>query len=175
MRKKILPALIAAGLLVFGSGAAAATAAEYPSSVTCTVSPTSVAVGGNATVTCTGFMPNSTVSFTSTGGSIASLVFTATTATKTADASGSVSTVFTAPTTAGSYTVTASGTAPDESAVTGSATITVTAAAGGGGGAGLPATGGTVPAAAIWLGVGAIGIGGIAVAAAVARRRASQR
>jgi LPXTG-motif cell wall-anchored protein len=38
----------------------------------------------------------------------------------------------------------------------------------------LPATGGTGPAAFIWLGVGAIGLGGIAVAAAVARRRAAR-
>ena len=38
----------------------------------------------------------------------------------------------------------------------------------------LPATGGDVPMGAIWLGIGAVGLGGIAVTAAAARRRASQ-
>ncbi|WP_396655249.1 LPXTG cell wall anchor domain-containing protein [Microbacterium aurum] len=48
---------------------------------------------------------------------------------------------------------------------------------GGTGGAGstLPSTGGEIPAVALWIGAGALGLGGLAVVAATARRRAQQR
>lgn len=62
----------------------------------------------------------------------------------------------------------------------GSVTITVAVPTDGGSGPaapgaapGLPPTGGQVPAAALWLGIGAVGIGAIAVTAGVARRRAA--
>ncbi|WP_141937052.1 hypothetical protein [Microbacterium sp. SLBN-154] len=95
------------------------------------------------------------------------------TAVKQADENRTAQATFTAPTAGGTYVVTIT----DGDGDTDSITLTVAAASSGGtGGTGgsLPATGGdAVPAAAIWLGAGAVGLGGIAVTAAVARRRAA--
>jgi hypothetical protein len=115
-------------------------------------------------------MPGSTVEFTSSGGTLSSIVFLATGGvTKTADGSGAASASFSA-SSAGEYTVTATGTNAQEQAVTASATVTVTAADDD-----LPPTGGTVPAAALWIGLGALGLGAIVVTAALIRRRNAQR
>jgi hypothetical protein len=166
MLKKILTAVGLAGVLILGGSAAAL--ADYPAGVTCTASPAVIAPGGTSTVACTGFVPGSFVEVTASGGSVS--------APDNADDSGNVSASFTADA-VGSYTVTASSTDAQEVPVSGSVTITVEAPSngggGGGGGGGLPPTGGTVPTAAIWLGIGAIAIGGIAVTAVAVRRRAS--
>ena len=174
MIKKSLAALAVVGILTLG-GASAAMADGYAAQVGCTANPNPIAVGATSVITCTGLQPNVTGTLTVTGpgvtgDTLSSIVFAGATGTdsvtKTTSAEGTVSVNFKGPA-AGNYTVTL-----ESQGQTGSATVTVTAASTGGG-SGLPATGGEVPAAAIWLGVGAIGIGGIAVAAAVARRRAS--
>jgi hypothetical protein len=168
--KKLLTAVGLAGLIILG-GSSAALADEYPPSVECTATPPTLVVGGTTTVNCTGLVPGE-VTITATGpgvveGDLASIVFAAATGTvsvtKTVGADGTVSASLTVHQ-AGTFVVTAT----DSQGNTVSATVTATAAGGGG----LPPTGGTVPAAAIWLGVGALGLGGIAVAAAMAQRRA---
>ncbi|GAA2002731.1 hypothetical protein [Microbacterium ulmi] len=173
MFKKAITALAIAGAIIL-SGAAAATAADYPPEEDVVVSSPTVAPGGSITITITGLeeLEGLTVTFTITagpsGGSLSS-IFYAATADDSVDkvvSGGSASATFTS-TTPGAYTVTIFG--PDGE-VLGTAGVTVAASSTGGGG--LPATGGTVPAAAIWLGAGAIGIGGIAVTAVAARRRA---
>lgn len=175
MLKKTLAAAGVAALLILG-GASAATAADYPATVGCTANPATIAVGETSVITCTGLEPNVTGTLTVTGpgvvpDTLTSIVFASTSGTssvtKTTSAAGDVSVNFRGPA-AGSFTVSLEA----DNGQSGSAAVTVTAASGGD--SGLPATGSTVPAAAIWLGVGAIGIGGIAVAAAVARRRAQQ-
>ncbi|WP_109210438.1 MULTISPECIES: LPXTG cell wall anchor domain-containing protein [Microbacterium] len=177
MFKKAFAVVALAGALVLGT-AAAASADPYPPEVSCTVSPTPVTVGATATIACTGFdLPTALFGVQSGDGSLSSIVL--------ADAdpvvvekpvtNGAASATYTAPSTPGTYTVLVAQT--DGEVVEDVAEVSVTvAAAGSGAGSGsgaLPATGGTVPGAFIWLGVGAIGLGGIAVAAAVARRRAA--
>lgn len=166
----VLTSLAAGAALLLG-GAGAALAEEYPvEPLTCTAAPASITVGGTSDITCTGFAPNSTVEFTSTGGTLSSIVFLAAAGTsETADDEGSATTTFTG-TAAGEYTVTATGVDAQEQAAEGSATVTVTAADDG-----LSATGGTVPTAALWIGIAAIGAGAIIVTAAVVRRRNAQR
>lgn len=179
MLKKSLIGAAIAGLLVLG-GASAATADSYPpDGATLTVSPASIAVGGTATLTATGLGELETVYFgsdTPAGGTIASIVSASSTGPVAKPVTdGTATATFTAAQ-PGTYTLAVS----DGETVLDTATITVTAAGSGAGGSGgtggaggnLPATGSEVPAAALWLGVGALGIGGIAVAAAVARRRA---
>ena len=130
-------------------------------------------------MTCTGLNPGDVI-FSVTGpgvvaGDLASIVYAAdpgtTTITKTAGADGVLSVSLTTHA-AGDFVVTAT----DSFENTGTATVTAVAAVPGGGTGGgstvLPPTGGTVPTAAIWFAAGAIGIGGIAIVAASARRRA---
>ena len=158
MLKKILAAAAITAALVLG-GSSAATA--YTAGVTCVANPATIVTGATSVVTCTGFPPNASGTFTVTGPS-----GTVTTRTITTDAEGDATFSLVGPA-AGNYKVTL----VTSGGLTGEATVTVTASSAGTGG--LPPTGSEVPAAAIWLGVGAIGIGGIAVAAAVARRRAA--
>ncbi|MDR7112938.1 LPXTG-motif cell wall-anchored protein [Microbacterium trichothecenolyticum] len=170
MFKKTAAALAVAGLLVLGGAGAAS--ADYPADAPVTASDTTPTVGQTVTITANDLGDYSTVTFTvspTTGASLASIVLASSGGSVSKPVNnGSASASFTA-TTAGTYVVTVSG----EGAL-GSVTLNVAAAGSGSGGSGqLPATGGEVPGAIIWLGVGAIGLGGIAVAAAVARRRAA--
>ena len=162
MLKKILAAAAITAALVLG-GSSAAMAQTYPAQVGCVANPATIVVGQTSVVTCTGLSPNATGTFPVTGPS-----GTVTTRTITTDAQGKATFSLVGPA-AGNYTVSL----VTSNGQSGSATVTVTAASAGAGGGSLPPTGTDVPAAAIWLGVGAIGIGGIAVAAAVARRRAA--
>lgn len=176
MLKKTFAAAGVAALLLLG-GASAASAVSYPPDEGCTAVPATIAVGETSVITCVGLDPNVTGTFTVSGpgvvsDTLSSVVFASTSGTssvtKTTSATGEVSVNFRGPA-AASFTVSLEA----ENGQSGSATVTVTDTADGGD-EDLAGTGGTVPAAAIWLGVGAIGIGGIAVAAAVARRRAHQ-
>jgi LPXTG-motif cell wall-anchored protein len=171
MLKKTLTAVAIAGALLFTGAAGANAAGDYPVGVTVTAGSATITVGGSTTVTATGLGELETVYFGTDGtpgGSVSSIVRAAGTgpvAKPVVD--GSASATFTA-SAAGTFTIAVS----DGETVLGTTTVTV-AAAGSGGGGTLPATGSEIPAAAIWLGAGAIGIGGIAIAAAVARRRAA--
>lgn len=174
MIKKALTALAIAGALVF-AGSAAANA--YPVAPPPVVGDTTLAPGVSTTITVTGLEDFDEVVFSVSGGAtVASLVHASTavsSVTKTV-VNGSASAQFSS-TVEGTFVVNISDTSGN---LITSVTIAVddafaSASAGGvGGTGGLPATGGDVPVAAIWLGVGAVGIGGIAVVAAVARRRA---
>lgn len=178
MFKKLLSAAGIAAAIVLGTAAAASAASGYPAGVTLTASAATIAPGGSTTITATGLGDLQTVYFGvgGTGGSLSSIVLASGAGTSVAKpvSNGSASATFTA-STAGEYVVSVS----DGETVLDTVTITVAAAGAGtgGGGAGpqLPATGGTVPAAVIWAGVGAIGLGGIAVAAVAARRRAAAK
>jgi len=182
MLKKSLTAAAIAGFLVLG-GASAASAANYPPVVPGTSSASVVVPGQPATVgfSFPGYEDGTTVTFVITGADVsgvtlATIVRTAVTS-KSIDktiSGGSASVVFQS-SKGGAFTVT-----PyiDGRVVGTPVTLTVDASAGTGGpdasgpSAGLPATGSELPAAALWLGVGAVGIGGIAIAAGVARLRA---
>lgn len=170
MLKKTLAAAGIAAVLILGGAAAAS--ADYPATAPVTAGDTTLTPGQSTVITATDLGDYDSVDFTiggGTGASLASIVAAATSGSQVTKpvVDGSASATFTA-NAVGTYVVTVSG---GETAL-GSVTITVSAAAGAGSGTGsLPATGGTVPAAAIWLGVGAIGLGGIAVAAVAARRR----
>ncbi|MCP2638123.1 hypothetical protein K0817_016340 [Microbacterium sp. HD4P20] len=170
MFKKLLSAAGIAAVFVFGSAAAAA-ADEYPATAPVVASDTTLTPGQSVTITVNDLGDYESVLFSANGGTLASIVAAAGSGTSVEKTvvNGSASATFTAPSTAGTYVVTV--TAPGGE-VLGSVTLTV-AAAGGGSGGGLPATGGSVPAAMIWAGVGALGLGGIAVAAVAARRRAA--
>ena len=175
MFKKTAAALAVAGLLVLGGAGAAS--ADYPSDTAVTAGSATITVGGSTTVTASGLGDLESVFFAvsgGAGGSLSSIVL-ASSGGSTVEkpvTNGSASATFTA-TAVGTYNVSVS----DGETTIGQTTITVTAASTSGSGTGgsgqLPATGGEVPGAIIWLGVGAIGLGGIAVAAAVARRRAA--
>lgn len=176
MIKKTLTTVGIAGLLIFGASTAA-NAAAYPPVVDGTTSATVVAPGQPATIgfAFPGYEDGTTVTFVVTGENVsgvtlASIVSTAVSS-KSIDktiAGGSASVQF-ASSTGGTFTVT-----PfiDGRQVGNAVSVTVDASSGSASGPALPATGSEVPAAALWLGVGAVGIGGIAIAAGVARRRA---
>ena len=113
------------------------------------------------------------------GASLASIVRTAasTRVLKTV-VDGSATATFTS-NTEGSFTVSLIK-PPNQVIATRTVVVAIPADASGGAGAaaggstgGLPATGGALPAAVVWLGVGAVGVGGIALAAGIARRRAN--
>lgn len=168
MFKKAFAAIAVAGLLVLGGAGAAS--ADYTVDNGATVTDTTPTPGQSVTITFSELGDRTSIVITvtpSAGVTLASLVHAGAAGSITKPVSnGSASVVFTAAN-AGTYVV--SNDAGQ------SVTLTVAAAgAGGSTGSGqLPATGGEVPGAIIWLGVGAIGLGGIAVAAAVARRRAA--
>lgn len=180
--KKSLAAVAVAGAIVL-TGASAAHA--YPVDIECVANPTTVALGGSTTISCTGLNDDFDATFSVTGPgaqqgvTLTSVAASATTGTASVTkpvVGGQTSATFTPPTAADYAITVAQG---DESFGTFTDTVTVTvvegsASGGTGGTGGLPATGGDVPGAALWLGVGALGVGGIAVAAAAARRRASR-
>lgn len=173
MLKKTFAAVVVAGALLF-TGASAANA-DYTPDEDITVSDTTPAPGQPFVITVINIpQPIATVTFTVTGpvGTSLASVATATTASidkpVTADRTSSVT--VTSPN-AGTVTVAAVG---DDGTDLGTTTVTV-AAAGAGDDDELPSTGGTVPTAALWVGAGALGLGGLAVVAATARRRAAQR
>ena len=170
MFKKALATIAVAGLLVLGGAGAAL--ADYPSDAPVTAGDTTLTVGQSTTITANdlGDYTSVTFSVSPAGAALSSIVLASGTGSSVEKpvVNGSASATFTA-NAPGNYVVTVSG----EGEALGSVTISVAAATSGSGAGELPATGGTVPAAFIWLGVGAIGLGGIAVAAAVARRRAA--
>ena len=180
--KKSLAAVAVAGAIVL-TGASAAHA--YPVDIECVANPTTVALGGSTTISCTGLNDDFDATFSVTGPgaqqgvTLTSVAASATTGTASVTkpvVGGQTSATFTPPTAADYAITVAQG---DESFGTFTDTVTVTvvegsASGGTGSTGGLPATGGDVPGAALWLGVGALGVGGIAVAAAAARRRASR-
>ena len=170
MFKKTFAAIAVAGLLVLGGASAAS--ADYTVDNAVSVTDTTPAPGQAVTITFNELGDRSSIVITvtpSAGVTLASLVHASAPASITKQVTnGSASVSFTA-TNAGTYVV--SNDAGQ------SVTLSVAAAGAGSGSTDasgqLPATGGEVPGAIIWLGVGAIGLGGIAVAAAVARRRAA--
>lgn len=178
--KKSLAAVAVAGAIVL-TGASAAHA--YPVDIECVANPTTVALGGSTTISCTGLNDDFDATFSVTGPgvqqgvtltSVAASAATGTASVTKPVVGGATSATFTPPT-AADYAITV--TQGDESFGTDTVTVTVvegSASGGTGSTGGLPATGGDVPGAALWLGVGALGVGGIAVAAAAARRRASR-
>lgn len=182
MLKRIVSVIGISGALMF-LGAGAATADTYPPDVTCTVQAPTITPGQSTVIECggDGTVPAGTTAvYTVSGAGVSasslSSVFAAVgtaQVTKTADGNGTLSATFTAPQVTGThnYTISVADTAGTFAAT---ASITVNGPSGGEGaaGGGLSTTGGTVPAALIWGGIGALGIGGIAIAAALARRRA---
>lgn len=155
-------------------GGAAAASADYPVDAPVTVSDTTPVVGQPVTITFGELGDLESVFFSvspSTGATLASIVLaSAGTSVEKPVVDGSATATFTAQT-SGTYVVSIS----DGETVIGSVTLDVAPAGSGAGGSSgdLPATGGAVPGAFVWLGVGAVGLGAIAVAAAVARRRAA--
>ncbi len=174
MLKKTLAAAGIAGLLIFGS-ASAALADSYPPSAPVTASDNTVTPGTPVTITATGLGDYEFVTFSvtpPTGATLSSIVLLASApgASVTKPVVNGTASATLTPTVPGTYTVSVA--APDGT-VLGSTVVSVAAAPAPSpsGGAALPPTGGAVPAAAIWAGVGAVGLGGIAAAAAAARRR----
>lgn len=172
--KKALAALAVSGaLLLTGASAASATDSYAVPPPTCAASPASIPVGETTVITCDfdDSFEGNTVTFGIDGPavrstSLARIAFTArgSAAIDKVVAAGRASTTLTAPA-AGAYTVrltygaVASMTVPIDVTVTDAGAV-----------AGLPITGGTVPTEAIWIGVGALALGGIAVFAAHTRR-----
>jgi hypothetical protein len=183
MLKKTLVAVGIAALIALGSplAASAAPPAPYPANITCRAAAATVRSGETTVINCSGLQPNITGVITVTGpgvtpDTLSSIVFAApigtSSVTKTTSPEGTVSVNFKGPITPGAYTVTLVA----ENGQEGEAVVEVVVPdAASGSEDGLPVTGGTVSPAAIWLGVGAVGLGGIAVAAAAARRRAQNR
>lgn len=178
MIKKTLTAVGIAGVLVLGGSSAAF--AGYASDVDVTADDVTLTPGQATVITANNVDGTTTFSTSGVGVSentLTSISFAAAVtsddAIKEAGDDRSAQATFTAPTAGGTYLITVT----DEDGDTDAIQITVAAASTGGGsstGGSLPATGGdAVPAAAIWLGAGAVGLGGIAVTAAVARRRAA--
>ncbi|TQK18643.1 hypothetical protein FBY40_1132 [Microbacterium sp. SLBN-154] len=191
MFKKFLAAAGVAGLLVLGTAAAANADADYTATLEVTAGDAVLEPGQSTVLTVNG-VADGTVIFGTEGvgvepNTLSSIAFAAEFPTSIVEkqaVNGSASATFTAPQITGTYVVTVF----DSAGEFGQISITVGAVGSGGpggsGGAGggtgaegtgsLPATGGNaIPAAAIWLGAGAVGLGGIAITAAVARRRAA--
>lgn len=157
---------IAATLVLGGSAAAFA----YPAEGNVTAGDASLTVGESTVVTATDLGDLETVFFAvdpTTGATLSSIVLASGTGTiEKPVVDGSASATFTA-NAVGTYTVAVS----DGETVLGTTEISVTAAGSTPATPGLPATGGTVPALVVWGGIGAVALGGIAVAAVAARRR----
>lgn len=174
MMKKAFAAAVVAGAMIF-AGASAANAVEYPAEVTVSTSASSITVNGTATITAT-FENTEATSATfsvspTTGAGLSSIVAAAAGSSTTKPIVNDVATATFTGTTAGTYTVTA---AADGVSSTVTVTVTAAGAAAGGGNGTLPSTGGEIPAAALWIGGGALGLGALAVVAATARRRAQR-
>ncbi|GAA4777672.1 hypothetical protein GCM10023351_23120 [Microbacterium gilvum] len=180
------PAALLATLGVAGALALSAplTASAYTPSAP--EGTTAVAPGGTATLGFGGFAPGETITFSLTGwnasgASLATIVRTAVetaSITKPAAADGSTTVDVTLPAdAAGAYTVTATGGTSGASASAALDTgIPVPAEAGGGSGDGsgsdsLSPTGGDLTSVGLWVGGGALLLGGAAVVTATAIRR----
>ena len=179
MFKKAMAVFGVSALMVLGASSAALADSNYPPSGGVTVGDTTITVGNNTTINVSGVGNEVNVTFVIVvspgGGSLASVAAAAAPVGVTKVPSGDTASAVFSATVPGDHTVTVTGAS---GTVYGSATINVAAAGtgaavGAGSNGGLPATGGVVPAAALWLGIGAMGIGGIAVAAVAARRRAA--
>jgi hypothetical protein len=175
MFKKTLTVVGIAAAFVLGSSAAAV-ADDYPVDAPVTVSDTTPAPGQPVTITATDLGDYETVTFSTSGAgaSLSSIVLAAGSGVSVDKpvTDGTASATFSS-SQAGTFVVSVSAGGEVLSSVT--LTVAAAAGAGGGTGGGLPATGGSVPAAVIWAGAGAIGLGGIAVAAVAARRRAAAK
>lgn len=174
MLKKSLTAMGIAGLFILGGFS---TAQAYPSDVPVTAGDATLAPGQSTVITASdvdGGVTFSTSGPGVTAGTLSSIAFIAATGSssvvKPANADRVAAATFTAPSVGGTFRIQI----VDADGDTGMVTITVVAAEASGAD-GLPPTGGTLSAAAIWLGIGVMGIGGIAVAAAIARRRAAAK
>ncbi|MFD5213437.1 hypothetical protein [Microbacterium sp. NPDC058345] len=178
--KKTMTSLALAGILVLGGASAAIADPNYPvDEPDIVASDTTPAVGQPVTLTVTVPDGVTEVTFSITGApagsTLASTVFAAA---GTVDLSvdkavtdNTASAVFT-PAAAGEYRVVVTGEGMDPLYID----VVVGATSGGGTQTdddGLAVTGGNVPVGVIWAGVGAIGLGGIAVAAAAVRRRSN--
>lgn len=186
MIKKLVTAVGIAAAITLGTAAAAN--AVYAPEVEVVASDATVAVGEPVTVTALGVEEFETVTFSSDGGTLSSIVVAAAGSSVTkAVANGSASATFVA-STPGNYVVSVSsggqflgsvtisvGSATSGGGTGGSTGGSAGGSTGGSGGSGLAVTGSEVPAAVIWAGAGAIGLGGIAIAAVAARRRAAAK
>ncbi len=176
--KKTLTGAALAGLLVLG-GASMATAATYPDEGPVITTPVLSPVAGQGVpFTVTVPVGIDSVNFRITGASCGSTLASVVTAVPTVDlavdkaVSNRTATAVLTPGCPGTHTVIAS--APGMDPVSLSVVVAAPAAAGGSGsGSDLAATGGAVPAGVIWAGVGALGLGGIVIAGAAARRRST--
>lgn len=177
--KKTLGVLAVSGALLLGGASAASADDGYAvPPPTCAASPASIPIGESTVITCDfdDSFEGETVTFGVSGpgvrsGSLATIAYTArgTATIDTVVRSGKAATTLTGPA-AGPYTVTL--TYGPTSTMVLPIDVTVTSAADA---AALPITGGTVPTEGIWIGAGALALGGIAVFAARARRRAYAR
>ncbi|AYF97237.1 hypothetical protein [Protaetiibacter intestinalis] len=164
--KKTITALAAAFALTIGGAASAAIADPYPATDGA-AGPATVAPGGSASFGFDGFLPQESVTFTLTGenasgatlaaSGVLAVVDNSAPVTKPASGAGAASVSVTLPANAtGTYTLVAS-------AESGSATTTFAVS--------IAATGADVPAWLIWGGVGAVGLGVLALIAVSASRR----
>lgn len=184
MFKKTLTVIGVSAALILG-GSAAASADTYPvppGGVEAT--DTTIAPGETVTLTVNEIQGETSATFTASGGSstLASVVFASaggSSVTKSV-VGGSTSAAFT-PLSEGDHTIVVVG---GSGATLASIVISVdesfrggaaggTGSGGTGGSGGLAITGSDVPVTALWFGAGALGLGGIAVAAGVARKRAA--
>ena len=174
---KLFATLAVAGVLALGSPIAAnAYTPSGPESGTTTIVP-----GGSATITFTGFQPDEDVVFTLTGqnasgATLASVVAAveSISATKTADAEGAATVTVTLPTNAyGTYTLTADGQTSGASAST-TLDTGVAAPEEDDSDNSLSPTGNDVSSLGLWVGGGALVLGGAAIVAATAVRRQRQ-
>ncbi|MBF4582930.1 sortase [Curtobacterium sp. VKM Ac-2865] len=182
--KKLIAAVVLAGAALIATPAAANAAGYVPTS---NVSVSGSSVAGGTTVINFGpgsFVGNETVNISVTGAGAVTLgALPTTTVSKAyvASASGAVNPRITLPAGAsGTYTLTATGAT---SGNVGTAAVTATPAAGaaavGGAGSGtgsLAFTGGTISALALWVGGGAVVLGGglLVVRGSVRRQRDGQ-
>ncbi|OII38154.1 hypothetical protein BIU98_14870 [Curtobacterium sp. MMLR14_010] len=181
--KKIIAAIVLAGAALIATPAAANAAGYVPTS---NVTVTGSTIAGGTTIINFGpgsFVGNETVNITVTGAGAVTLGALPTTSVSkayTASATGAVSPRVTLPAGAsGTYTLTATGVT---SGNIGTAAITATPAAGAaavgasGGTGSLAFTGGTISALALWVGGGAVVLGGglLVVRGTVRRQRDGQ-
>lgn len=166
MFKKSVISLSIAAALVFAVAPAAM--ADYASEVEVVAGSASIVPGGSTPITASGLTGTEAefeVASGPSGSTLTSIVFAAAKPTVVKPIVGGTATATFTASTVGTYVITVT----DATGTPIPVTITVATGAAGGG---LPSTGGTIPAEALWLGVGAIGLGAIAVTVAMARRKA---
>ncbi|MCU4671205.1 LPXTG cell wall anchor domain-containing protein [Microbacterium fluvii] len=191
MNKAISAVVAAAALTLVGAAAAPAafaasdasvrTAETYPvAQAECTAEPQTIEIGSASTITCVwddDSLDGTIVTFATDGpgigtDSLASLVVASNTGIDTAErtiAGDTASIVFTGPAER-VYPITITWGPDAASTAHVEIPISVVRATGDA----LPATGGSVPSAAIWLGVGALGLGAIAVSVGLGRREGAR-